>query len=375
MFSRLLFCTLVLAIVTSASAQYDQLFTQNEPSSAETITPLFSAPSFPDQTNPPAEVQPAYPVTPYESPIVPNGPLLPEAFPAETTPAQPTPAESIPAPPVVVSPPVEVVTQEAAPTPDISVEVTDELFESAPTEALDTVVADETPEVVHWYYPAYWFGPTPWDSGFELGMNGSSGTSESLSLRTGGFVKRKGKDYKLDLSLYYNKTSTEGEDVQSNALLDARYDWLFEDSRWSLFVMSQTFYDEFQAFDLNVNVNTGVGYQWIDRESTKFSTTFGSGASREFGGVDNSWVPEASFGFNFEQYLSKTRKFYAKMDYFPEWEDFGRYRVLTDIGLEIELSQPSNLSLKFAATDRYDSEPNGVDPRNLNYSALLILKL
>lgn len=352
-FSCLLFTVLVLAMGTNAQAQYDQLFAESTPGAAEVVSPLFAAPTFPE------EVVTPYPATRYESSIVPIESLPPEALLTEPVP----------------SPESEPIKAEATTTADLSAEVADELFESASAEALDAVVADETPVVEHWYYPAYWFGPTPWDSGFELGMNGSSGTSESLSLRTGGFIKRKGKDYKLDLSLYYNKTSNEGEDVQSNALLDARYDWLFEDSRWSLFVMSQTFYDEFQAFDLNVNVNTGVGYQWIDRESIKFSTTFGSGASREFGGVEESWVPEANFGFNYEQYLSKTKKLYAKMDYFPEWADFGRYRILTDIGLEIELSQPSNLSLKFAVTDRYDSEPDGVDPHNLNYSALLILKL
>ncbi len=353
-FYRLLLSTIiVLAMGSSCLAQYDQLFAEKAPTQSETISPLFAAPALSNN-----EVTP-YPATPYDSAIVPI-----ESLPAESLIAEPVP-----------TPALETIPAKTSGESSTASGVADELFETTSVDTLDAIVADETPEVAHWYYPAYWFGPTPWDSGFELGMNGSSGTSESLSLRTGGFIKRKGKDYKIDLSLYYNKTSNEGEDVQSNALLDARYDWLFEDSRWSLFLMSQTFYDEFQAFDLNVNVNAGVGYQWIDREKTKFSTTFGSGASREFGGVDESWVPEASFGFNFEQYLSKTKKFYAKMDYFPEWADFDRYRILTDIGLEIELSQPSNLSLKLAATDRYDSEPDGVDPHNLNYSALLILKL
>lgn len=237
----------------------------------------------------------------------------------------------------------------------------------------------EIPEVpegeVSWYTPSYWFGPTPWDSGFELGLNGASGTSESLSFRTGGFIKRTNDDYKFDASLYYNKTQSEGVEVQSNALLDVRYDWLFEDSPWTLFLLSQTFYDEFQAFDINVNANSGVGYQWIDTDRTKLTTSIGSGASREFGGSDDEWVPEASFGVNYELKIYENKKFYAKVDYFPEWEDFNRYRVLADVGLEIELHQPSNVSLKFSATDRYDSMPDGVEPHNLNYSALLIWKL
>ena len=46
-----------------------------------------------------------------------------------------------------------------------------------------------------------------------------------------------------------------------------------------------------------------------------------------------------------------------------------------DTGWEIELVQPSNLSLKISATDRYDSTPNGANPHLVNYSVLLLLKL
>jgi putative salt-induced outer membrane protein YdiY len=231
------------------------------------------------------------------------------------------------------------------------------------------------PVVYEWYQPAYWFGPTPWDSGFELGLNGASGVSESISIRTGGFIKREAKDYKLAASLYYNKTSSLGVEVQSNALFDGRYDWLFDDSPWSIYVLSQAFYDEFQSFDINFNIASGIAYQWIKSDRTSLTTSFGPGTSREFGGIRDEWVAEANFGVNFTHKITEGKKFYAKVDYFPEWEDFGRYRVLTDTGLEIELNQPSNMSLKLSATDRYDSEPEGFKPHNLNYSALLIWKL
>ena len=73
--------------------------------------------------------------------------------------------------------------------------------------------------------------------------------------------------------------------------------------------------------------------------------------------------------------LAPTQKFYGKLDYFPEWEQIGEYRLVADAGWEIELVQPSNLSLKISATDRYDSTPNGAEPHLVNYSVLLLLKL
>ncbi|MEM6654189.1 MAG: DUF481 domain-containing protein [Planctomycetota bacterium] len=274
-------------------------------------------------------------------------------------------------------PPVDTGSAETMPEPSPEAEAVDPVAEGLLDDGLldDELLDEEEPVTYVWYQPAYWLGPIPWDTGIELGINGSSGTSESFSLRTGGYVKRESDLHKLALSLYYNNTSADGETTQSNALLDGRRDWLLDNSPWSLFALTQVFYDEFQAFDLNVNVNGGLGYQLVDSEPIKLGSSFGAGASREFGGPEDEWTPEAQLGFNYEQRIYDAHKFYAKVDYFPEWENFNRYRVLSDIGLEIELSRPSNVSLKLSATDRFDSDPDGVRPHNTNYSILLLWKL
>lgn len=321
-----------------------------------------------------AQAQSGYPSTGYPSTAPPllepvETPPIPTSYADLLGPAEPVPAPAL-APPAVVTEPVAVPVPAASPPAEV-------VAVSAVTPAAEPIVEAPVEEIAstRWYYPSSWFGPAPWDSGIEFGLNGASGTSESLSFRTGGFVKRSADDYKFDASLYYNKTQTEGVEIQSNALLDVRYDWLFDDSPWTLFVMSQTFYDEFQAFDLNFNANAGFGYQWFDTEQTNLTTSVGTGGSREFGGPDSQWIAEASFGVKYELNLADNKKFYAKMDYFPEWADFSNYRVLADVGMEFELHQPSNMSMKLSATDRYDSQPQGVEPHNLNYSAMLIWKL
>jgi putative salt-induced outer membrane protein YdiY len=224
--------------------------------------------------------------------------------------------------------------------------------------------------------PPLWFDPLPWDTGVELGVNGSSGTSESLSIRTGGYMKRESRFSKLDLRTNYNYTTNSGRETQNNAELDARNDWLLDEhSPWTLYGTGNLFYDEFQAFDLQTSANTGVGYRFVHEPGLDFITRFGGGVSREIGGPDDRWVPESLVGFEYAQQLSATQKFYGKLDYYPEWEEFGEYRLVADTGWEIVLVQPSNLSLKISATDRYDSTPNGAEPHLLNYSVLLLLKL
>jgi putative salt-induced outer membrane protein YdiY len=238
----------------------------------------------------------------------------------------------------------------------------------------DDILIDE--EEAFWYQPRYWIDPLPWDTGLELGINGSSGTSESFSIRAGGYIKRESRFSKLDLSTYHNRTNTSGESTQNNAQLDARNDWLLdEQSPWTLFGSGNVFYDEFQSFDLQTNANSGIGYRFVHDPDLGLIGRVGAGTSREFGGPDDRWVPESLFGFEYNQKLSSTQKFYTKLDYFPEWDEFGEFRLVADAGWEIELVQPSNLSLKISANDRYDSTPNGAEPHLVNYSVLLLLKL
>jgi putative salt-induced outer membrane protein YdiY len=248
------------------------------------------------------------------------------------------------------------------------------LSAEASTIAPDELLVDE--DLPKWYEPGYWIDPLPWHTGLELGINGSSGTSDSFSIRTGGYTKRESRFSKLDLSLYHNRTNTSGESTQNNAQFDVRNDWLLDDkSPWTLFAASNVFYDEFQAFDVQTNANSGVGYRFVHDPDLGLIGRLGAGASREFGGPDDRWVPESLVGFEYSQKFASTQKLYAKLDYFPEWDQVGEYRIVADAGWEIELIQPSNLSLKIAANDRYDSTSNGADPHLVNYSVLLLLKL
>lgn len=248
-----------------------------------------------------------------------------------------------------------------------------------PESVVGNVLLEEDTPVENdvWYTrPVRWIGTIPWDTGIELGINGASGSNESLSIRTGGYVKRETESAECEMSAYYNKTSANSEETQSNAKFDVRNDWILEkDSPWTLFANGSLFYDEFQAFDLQFNTNGGIGYRIVHTPRMKLTTRVGAGASREIGGPDDDWVPEAIFGLDLNQRIAEKQKLYTKLDYFPQLDGFSEFRLVSDVGWEIELVQPSNMSLKLSMTDRFDSTPNGSDPRLLNYSALLLWKL
>jgi putative salt-induced outer membrane protein YdiY len=210
-----------------------------------------------------------------------------------------------------------------------------------------------------WYEPAYWLGPHPWDMGVELGINGSEGNNNVFSMRVGGHVKRVTPKWKLDSSLLYNKNHSNGIETQNNGKQDTRIDRILAETPWTLFVLENLIYDEFQAWDTQLSLNTGVGYQWIKTPMLDLLTRMGVGATREFGGSEEDWQPTGLLGVDYTHQITKTQKLTAKVEYYPEWEDLNEFRVVSDFGWQVDLDRPKNVSLKLSLIDRYDSTPRG----------------
>ncbi len=249
-------------------------------------------------------------------------------------------------------------------------------FEETLNLADDGTSADVAPletETIRWYqYPARWM--KGWNSNAELGIDGSSGNAETLALQTGLEIKRKTDIYTFAIDFDYRQASSRNVTTEDNGRLNTDYDRLIGDTKWSLFAKSGLEWDKFKAFDLRFNVNGGIGYHWIRTDDASFVTRFGAGASKEIGAPDDAWSPEAVFGVDAERQLTPRQKLKGKVDYFPAWENFSDYRLVADASWEVLLDGSDNLSLKVAATDRYDSTPQGARPNDVYYSLLLLYK-
>lgn len=214
--------------------------------------------------------------------------------------------------------------------------------------------------------------PKLWEGSFELGLAGSAGNTDKLNFRFGFDAKRKTESNVLSLDMDYHRDNTEGEQTAHRALADWRWEWLFCDSPWTWFVHGTTDYDEFQAFDVRVALDTGLGYQFIDTERTTLLGRFGAGASREIGGPEDDWVPELVFGSEFTHQLTERQKVSASMEYTPDVTAFEDFRVRSKASWEVLLDADSNLSLKLTVLDRYDSTPHGVEPNDIDYTMTLL---
>ncbi|GIW97457.1 MAG: mucin-like protein [Pirellulaceae bacterium] len=256
------------------------------------------------------------------------------------------------------------------PTPPLQEELPSSLLEADPKEGQP---GGEVRSPV-WFMPWSWIPSDGWANSAELGINGTDGNSQSFSFQAGTRFKRKTDISLFDLRLNHNRTYANGQEKQNNALLYVDFERFFGQSRWTYFVKNGVEYDEFKAFDVRFNINTGAGYRVFKDDDRTLTTRLGAGASREFGGPSDDWVPEALFGADYEHQLTSRHKIITRLDYFPSVEDFNDFRLVADAAWEYLIDDDGNLSLKLGANDRYDSTPNGRKANDVNYSALLLIK-
>ena len=214
--------------------------------------------------------------------------------------------------------------------------------------------------------------PDPWSGNFELGLDGSEGNSPRFNFRFGFEAKRKTDEDVLSLDLDYHRNTNDSLQTAHRTFFDWRYERLSEKSPWTSFVHGTVDYDEFQAFDVRVALDTGLGYQFIDTDHTSLLGRFGGGWSREIGGPDDDYVPEAAFGLDFERQVTKRQKLTATVDYTPDVTDVADFRLNSKASWEVLLDGDKNLSLKMSVLDRYDSTPHGAKPNDVDYSVTLL---
>ena len=247
---------------------------------------------------------------------------------------------------------------------------------AAPVPSGEVVYPSEYVQQGEWYNPTSWFSGPYWEKGIEFGLNGSEGNAQALSLLSAGRLRRETDRSIWGIDIVYAKTEANDVLTQHYAFLNSRFDYKLGDSRWSLWSITRLEYDEFKAFDLRLAINGGIGYDFIRNDRRKLTGRFGAGASREFGSDGEDWVPEAVFGMDYLHKISDRQRLSITTDYYPAWEDFAGYRLVTQASWELVLDEATNLSLKIGVLDRYDSTPGvGLKENDIDYFVTLLWKI
>ncbi|MBX9579243.1 MAG: DUF481 domain-containing protein [Gemmataceae bacterium] len=219
--------------------------------------------------------------------------------------------------------------------------------------------------------------PPLWKGGVELGVNGSQGNSDVLSLRLGANADRRTERNLFHMDLLYTLSRQDGMTRQDQALLNLRDELLFPGNPYSLFSATQVEYDQFRAYDLQVGSYLGVAYRWVKTDATLFKTRVGAGAVRQMdlsGTAPSRWVPEAVVGGDWNHRFTDRQGFVSSLDVFPNLSQIGQFRVRARAGYEIVLAPEYGMVLRLGVQDRYDSSPGPAKRNDVNYFTTLLFK-
>ncbi|WP_020471654.1 DUF481 domain-containing protein [Zavarzinella formosa] len=219
------------------------------------------------------------------------------------------------------------------------------------------------------------FAPTnPWSGGLELGLNGSEGNSQTLKLRLGGDIKYDTTDDVVIGYGWYGLSRQRGALSENKALLTLRNELMYDDT-FAYFTQGQLEYDEFRLVDFRLGIHNGLSIVALKDSSSLVKVRLGFGASREYGGPTDGWLPEGIFGGDYEWTITAKTKFTLGADYYPDITDWGHYRIRARGSFDFLLDQQLNLWLRLGMMDRYDSRPGiGTKYNDLDYFATILFR-
>lgn len=211
-----------------------------------------------------------------------------------------------------------------------------------------------------------------WTGGVEVGLNGSSGNTETVNFRGSVNAERKTELMVTKGSMTYTLARENSQNTKNRFEAGARNDWIFaKGSPWRYYLAGTFEYDDFQDWNERVIATNGIGYAFIQNDRTLLLGRAGVGLEREFGGSDNRIHPEGDLGVDLEHKLTERQKLVFSADYFPDFLKLTNYRATAKAAWEIMVDPETKMSLKLGCEDRYDPTPNGKKRNDFDYFALL----
>lgn len=230
----------------------------------------------------------------------------------------------------------------------------------------------EEPIVEDTYFDS-WVGQDVWDGNFAFGLNGRTGNSENVDMNLSIDAKRDDNLSVTDLLLTYFRSTNQIATTTDRLFIQGRQERKLSNPNLSWYYSGSYEWDRFRGFDYRLAFHSGLGLLLYEYDDRKLATRVGAGASREFGGNPDEWIPELQLGADWERQLTERTKLFCNVDLFPNIEDFGDYRVNTRAGFETLIDPEMGMSLRGSIFDRYDSTPApGFKSNELDYTLSLV---
>ncbi len=195
-----------------------------------------------------------------------------------------------------------------------------------------------------------------WEGSVTLAFSGTSGNSESVGFVGLADVKRETDRMITSLDTGYFFASSGGDRSENRFTLGGVHDWLFPDSRWSIFVDGRYDLDEFQSWDYRISSHVGAGYHLVDEANYQARLRGGIGFVKEFNSANDDVRPEALFGVEGEWKISDKQSLTYDATIYPDLDDAGEFRSIENLAWEVLLDEATNMSLSAGVQHEHQSQ-------------------
>ncbi len=173
---------------------------------------------------------------------------------------------------------------------------------------------------------------------------------------------RRGEQDRITSSGAYNfgreRNADTGDKTTSadNQMLQGKYDYFLEGSKWYLFANALAVKDRIQDLNLRFVPGVGVGYQWIESPKLNFNTEAGlSWIYEDYKDEDIKQGIAARLAYHYDHTFYDNVKLFHNLEFIPGLESGTGYLINTDLGVRADMTKSFFIEAKVELT--HNSQP------------------
>lgn len=215
--------------------------------------------------------------------------------------------------------------------------------------------------------------PANWTGHVELGLNGSSGNSDTLNALAGITTTREHIKDRLTLYLRGKYQESDGERSANEVIGGVRYERDLT-ARLFAYARAELEYDEFENLDLRSTIGAGLGYFLIRNPRQDLKIRGGLlYEHEEFGDGSSDDKPLAEAGYDYRLDVRQWLRFNSTLTYFVDPTDVDDWRATAENAAELPLGGSMPWRLRLGVRNELDSDPlPGIDSLDTTYYLSLV---
>lgn len=193
-----------------------------------------------------------------------------------------------------------------------------------------------------------------WKTTAAAGLTLAKGNSDTLLISGNLLSSRKWSMNEVDLGVDGTYGETSGERSAESLHGFGQYNRLFSEHFFGLLRLDGL-HDGVADLDYRLTLSPGVGYYFIKNTNTFLRGEVGPGFVQEkLGGETDSYIT-LRIGERFEHKFNERAKLWQSLEWLPQVDNFNRYVLNAEIGLDVALT--AKLSLRTFVQDTFNSQP------------------